>query len=398
MPTLYPHQQELINKNPKKHLLAWGTGTGKTLTAITLAKNNNVDSLVICPKSLVNQWNEQVPDGWLVLSKEQFKKRHREIKNYNCIIFDEFHYAGNHKSQITKALISYVKNYNVEFIYGLTATPYLSSIWNIYSYGIIFGKNWSWYSWSEKYFVKIKMGHRSIPIAKSVIDGNPLEKEVSTLVNNLGSTVSLNDCFYVPDQIFQVEKFDLTSEQKKAIKDNWDILPIVNYTRVAQICGGSLLGDGYTDDKFFKSEKLDRVLDLIKEHKKLIVVCHFNNEIDVISSKVKNKKIYIIRGDVKNRHEVVKQAESNDNCVVLINGACSEGYELPSFPIMVFYSYDFSLKNYIQILGRIQRAGHIKKNVYISLVVKNTIDEDIYTSVAVKKMDFQLQIYAKAQN
>jgi superfamily II DNA or RNA helicase len=136
---------------------------------------------------------------------------------------------------------------------------------------------------------------------------------------------------------------------------------------------------------------------LISEHKKIVIICRYNAEIDYIKSKVDTKHVYIIRGDVKNRAEVVKQAESDDDCVVLINAACSEGYGLPSFPIMVFYSYDFSLKNYIQMLGRIQRAGHIKKNVYISLVVSKTVDEDIWDTVANKKMDFQCEIYGKTR-
>ncbi len=74
--------------------------------------------------------------------------------------------------------------------------------------------------------------------------------------------------------------------------------------------------------------------------------------------------------------------------------SCSEGYELPTFPLMVFYSYDFSLKNYIQMLGRIQRINAIKKNVYLSLVVKDSIDSDVFTSLK-KKEDFDIAIYNK---
>ena len=392
---LYAHQQKLIDLNPSKYLLSWGTGTGKTLAAITLAKQNNQRALVICPKSLIDQWREQVPADWLVLSKEQFKKNYKTIGSYACIIADEFHYFGNYKSQLTKALLAYIKTYRPEFIYGLTATPYMSTSYNLYTYGLIFGKAWDWYKWTMRYFSRVKTGSRAIFVQKKEVDGVPIAKEMARLVNVLGNTVALEDCFDVPEQIFEVESFDLTAEQKKAIKDSFDPLPIVRFSKESQICGGSLLGDAYTESQYFKSEKLNRVVDLIAEHKKIIVVCHYNNEIDVIASKVKDKKVYIIRGDVKNRSEVVKEAEADDNCVVLVNAACSEGYELPSFPIMVFYSYDWSLKNYIQMMGRIQRAGHIKKNVYLSLVVKGTVDEDIYKTVAIKKADFQIELYKK---
>ena len=322
---LFKHQQDLIDENPKKWLLSWGTGTGKTFAAISLAKHNKQKALIICPKSLVEQWQYQVPEDWLVLSKETFKKHSPELPRYNLICCDEIHYFGNYKSQLTKSLLSYIKNYNPEYIYGLTATPYLSSSWNIYTYGLIFGRNWKWFDWNNKFFYKVKMGPRMIPMPRATIDGVPFNTYIKTIINRLGNTVSLEDCFDVPDQIFQTETFSLTKEQKKAIDDNFDPLPIVNFTRQQQICGGTLKSDGYTEDQFFKSEKLDRLLDIISEHDKLIVICRYNNEIDYIKNKIKNRKVLVIRGDVKDRHSVCLDAESSDNCVVLIQAACSEG-------------------------------------------------------------------------
>jgi superfamily II DNA or RNA helicase len=400
--TLYHHQRKLVDLAPDKWLLAWGTGSGKSLAAITICKNKGGDTLVVCPKSLVNKWKDDC--NFDVLSKEQFKKQAPNLPYYNNFILDEFHYFSNHKSQLTKSLLNYIKNHNPQNIYGLTATPYLSSTWNLYTYGLIFGRNWNWYKWKTTYFFEIIMGYRvignkkipiKIPKAKQVINGLPLDKEVARLVNCFGNTVSLEDCFDVPEQIFLTEKFELTKEQKKAIDENFDPLPIVNFSKESQISGGTLKGDAYIEDQFFKSEKMDRCLDIIQEHKKVIVVCHYNNEIDVLASKVKNKKVFIIRGDVKDRHSVVQEAEACDNCVLFAQSACSEGWEIPSFPIMVFYSYDFSLKNYVQMMGRIQRAGHIKKNVYISLVTEKTVDEDIWNTVVNKKMDFQTSIYEK---
>lgn len=402
---LYQHQQKLLDLNPKKYLLAWSCGAGKTKAAIALAEKNVSWVLVICPKSLVEQWKEQVPEGWKVISKETFKRDFCKLNRWNCLIIDEFHYFSNYKSQLTKSLLGYINIHKPEYIYGLTATPYLSSTWNLYTYGLIFGKKWNWLRWNLAYFDQVKMGKyqtktgaikdRIVPVAKQLIGKLSLEREVARLVACLGGTVALEDCFDVPEQIFQVEQFELTKEQKSAIKKAWDPLPIVRYGRAAQICGGSLKSDGYSEDQFFKCEKLNRALDLITEHKKIILVCHYNNEIEMIKSKVKGKNIYIINGDVKNRHEVVKKAEADDDCLVLIQAACSEGYELPSFPLMVFYSYNPSLKDYVQMLGRIQRAGKIKKNVYLSLVTKDSIDEDIWDCVVNKKMDFQLEIYNK---
>ena len=394
MKKLYKHQQELVDKNPKKWLLAWSTGSGKSLTAISLAKGNNQTALIICPKSIVDQWKPQVPKDWLVISKEQFKKKHKEIGKYNCIIVDEGHFFSNYKSAITKSLLSYINNYNPEYIYMLTATPYLSTMWNMYTYGLIFGRQWRWIDFDRKYFFKMKMGNRMVPMQRKKVNGLPIVHEVKNIVNSLGSTVALEDCFDVPEQVYQSETFSLTTEQKKGMDNVTDFLPIVLFTKHHQICGGSLKGDGYTEDQVFKSEKANRAIELAGEHDKLIIVCRYNNEIDHLASKIKNREVLIIRGDVKDRHSVCLRAEELDKCVVLIQASCSEGYELPSFPIMAFYSYDFSLKNYVQMVGRIQRAGRIKKNVYLSLYVKDTIDEDIYKTI-MSKRDFDIELYAK---
>jgi predicted helicase len=125
------------------------------------------------------------------------------------------------------------------------------------------------------------------------------------------------------------------------------------------------------------------------------VVCRYNAEVGNVAFKLLNSiDVVIIKGDVKDRHAEIQRANKLDKCVVVVNAACSEGYELPTFDLMVFYSYDFSLKNFIQMKGRVQRINNVKKNVYLSLINKNTIDEDVYKSIQ-KKEDFDLAIYKK---
>jgi len=172
---------------------------------------------------------------------------------------------------------------------------------------------------------------------------------------------------------------------------------IVKWTRIHQVCGGSLKGDGYTETRYFKSEKLDRLKDICKEHKKVVVVCRYNAEVEMITDSLKEKydgTIINITGQNKDRHHCIQVANKEDKCLIIINAACCEGYELPTFDLMVFYSYDFSLKNYLQMKGRIQRINNVKKNVYLSLIVKDTIDEDVKKSLD-NKVSFDIEIYNK---
>ena len=400
---LFEHQKKILELNPDKHLLAWSCGTGKTLTAIQLALKEDGHRLVICPKSLVDNWRAEIDKwggyglGFVVMSKENFKKQCSKDINwcrFTTVILDEGHFFSNLKSQLTKSLINYLKIHSPKRIYILTATPYLSSPWNIYAYAAILGITWHWLKFKKFFFYDMRMGNRTIPVAKK-----GMENEIAKLINKLGNTVKMEDCWDVPEQIFQYESFSLSNEQRSAISSLMDLSPIVRFTKEHQICGGTLKGDGYDATKRFKSEKLTRLLEIIELNNQVAIICRYNEEINYlyesIKSKYPGKNIWRITGSVsgEERHYIVEEINKSTDAIVLINAACSEGYGLPAIPLMVFYSYDFSLKNYIQMLGRIQRAGHIKKNVYLSLVTKDSIDERIYKSVAIDKKDFQTQIY-----
>lgn len=391
---LYDHQQKLLSLSPDKHLLAWECGTGKTMAALSIAMTKTDSVLVICPKSLKEQWVEQC--GHKILSKEEFKKYASKLPWYKCIIIDEAHYFTGmrglkKRSQLLKSLMDYIKKHNPKYIYALTATPYMSSPWNIYALAEILGHKINYQKFKDAFFQEVNMGLRwPVPVVKKNI-----ESKIADIVKKIGSTVKMSECWDIPEQIFQTEYFELTKEQIKAIDSIEETSAIVRWTKIHQICGGTLKGDGYVETQYFKSEKKDRILELIEKHKLIAVVCRYNAEINYLYDNIKSKRKWILNGSVKERHEVVREINEKRNGVVFIQASCSEGYGLPHIPIMVFYSYDFSLKNYIQLLGRIQRAGSIKRNVYISLLVKGSIDEDVYRSIQ-NKEDFQISIYDKS--
>jgi len=398
---LFKHQQELLEKNPKQHLLAWGCGSGKSLTAIKLVEKNAKSCLIVCPKSLKDNWKNELkkysvlPEiKWTILSKEEFKKavNDKKVLPHNAFIGDEAHYFGNMKSQLTKAVLSYLKEAKPDFVYLLTATPYMSSVWNVFALGRILGRNWNYITFKNKYFYYVRMGMMTIPKQREGI-----ENEVAKLIHQLGSTKKLEECADVPDSVFLTEYFELTAPQKKAIKELEDFLPIVLYTKQHQICGGTLSGE--LEDSFFKSEKTNRIIDLAKEHDKMVVVCRYNAELIMLKGLLTDAKIpvLILNGSTKGVQTVIDTANSSKRMVLLVNAKCSTGYNLPDFDFMVFYSLDFSLVHYLQMLGRIQRINNLHKCVYVNFVTKKTIDENVYECIQ-RKESFDIEIYAREKS
>lgn len=403
MVMLYKHQQNLINKNPEKCLLAWETGTGKSLAAIEWAKQNHgKNTLLICPKALREKWlRDIIVNGalalnpWIVHSKEDFRKRWKTMEKCEVVIVDEAHYFSGIKSDMSKALYNYIKKHKPKVLL-LTATPYMSTPWNIYTLARHLGHNWNYLDFKQKFFTDRYIGRRVVPEVKKGI-----EDDIAKLVAKIGDVVRLDECVDVPPQIFEEERYLLTEHQKKGKEGIVETNPIVRYTRYHEIENGILVSDGYSGAAFFDCDKMERIRQLCIENKKIAIVCRYNLQIEAIKQMIIgsiykdeiNKNVYIIQGSTKNKDEVVQSVEREQDCIVLINAACSEGYEIPSIGVCVFASLSFSYKDYKQMCGRFLRINKLKKNVYIHLVSEG-IDSQVYNAIMAKQ-DFDVAIYSQ---
>lgn len=422
---LWKHQQALVDLNPKKWLLAWDMGIGKTITALTLVKNNQQKGgaiykcLIVCPKSLKEQWQANVDEfipqndsGWkkayTVMSKEEFKKWILETKKpekYSRLIVDEIHTIcgmnlnPKQDSMLFKTMYAYIEYAKPEYIYLLTGTPYTSSPLSILALGLFLGrdkvnKNWSRWVFKKRFFYSFNIGRRKVWQPKK-----NLASAMNELINKLGNIVSLEDTLTdesVPEQLFTVKYFDLTKEQKDAIKDLTEE-GIARWSRQLQIESGTLKSDGYEDNKFFKNEKLEYIKTLLDKYDKFVIVCKYNLEIEMIKEVIKDHEVFVLNGKTKNKFEECNKAEASDKAVVLIQANTSMGFELPSYSPMVFYSRDFSLVNGEQMIKRILRKNKLKRNLYINLVIgdKKSTDYHVYKNIFIYKRDFQWKLYGK---
>lgn len=154
---LFKHQEDIVNADPKKCGLFLGTGSGKTLIALSLAQGR---TLVVCPKTQRDDknWQRQLEKmdkelDLTVLSKEEFKRDVLSIPKYDTLIVDEAHtiagvtptirYRNKRPepkcSQIFEACKSYILLHNPTRIYLCTATPVRNPM-AVYALGVLLGK------------------------------------------------------------------------------------------------------------------------------------------------------------------------------------------------------------------------------------------------------------------
>lgn len=399
---LYNHQKRILELNPAKSLLCWDTGTGKSLAAIALANKNSRQVLVIVPKALKEKWGRDLEihgnkhTYWILRTKEEFKRDWKSLPAADIIV-DEAHYFSGMKSQMYKDMLSYIKKHKPTHIWLLTATPYLSTPWNIYALAKILGHVWSYGMFDQKYFDRKLIFNRWIPSIKKGI-----EKEMAKLVQKIGNVVKLEDCVDVPDQVFEIEYFKETPKQTKRKEEIEELEsnPIVKYTKLHEIENGILKGDEFVPDEFIDSDKMERIIELCKTNKKVAIICRYSLQIQNVFRNLKNeltKKIYIIEGAVKDRDAVVRAVDAAEEAVVIIQAQCSEGYELPSIGVILFASLSNSFKDYKQMLGRFLRINKLKKNVFIHLITKGDVDEAWHGSI-MRKEDFDIEIYARRRD
>lgn len=419
MITPYNHQLKIWHDDPKWCLLALGTGSGKTLTALCLAQG---ETLVIAPKQQVldETWQnnlvkleKQLP--LTVISKETFRRDWDKLPYYPTLIADECHYmlgvtadtrmknGGQipRTSQMFDALYHYVEKWNPERFYLLSATP-ASKPMNVWAIGILLKKDWNFFNFREKYYIQRKMGHRSIWLPKGT---ELLRQKLADLIKSFGYTGQLSDWFDVPEQTHKTVYFELTPKQKEVMKylDETVADPMARRSYQRTVENGLLYDDMLVESpsgdhmvhrtNIFANQKDEYILERAEEFKKLLIFANYTGQIIHLEEMLKREgyTVYTLTGATKDRSSIIKNAEASAACIVIAQCGISSGYQLKSVHCVLFASKSYLCRDYIQGIGRVLRSDALKKNLYIHLVLKGGVDEDCHKAI-LSGMDFQEKI------
>lgn len=415
---LYDHQKRIIDDDKAYTGLWLGTGSAKTATALHLARGR---TLVICPKTQRDDQNWQrekakfgLTINITVLSKEDFRREHATLPPFETVIIDEAdtclgvtpnirfrkRQAIPKASQLFEALDSYIERVKPSRLYLCTATITRSpmTVWaaaKILRYKDSSGQPWDFYAFRHRFYIRLPMPGREVWLAKS---DEETKNILATLVRKLGYVGRLEDYFDVPPQTHRTIHLELTAKQRERIKQLTIEYPepIVRVGKIHQVENGVLKGDEFSPAEEFENAKIDKIIELAEEFPKLVIFAKYTAQIEAIASALrkefKEKQVFIMTGDTKNRGEILRAAEQHNNCAFIVQSQISAGWELKSYPTMIFASRTYSWADQDQALGRIQRSDAIKKNLYIYLVVKGGVDEAIDRSLLNKK-DFSERVY-----
>ena len=416
-------------------ILADEMGLGKTLQVISMllyqkekrkeAKENRLSALIVCPASLVYNWEEEfkrfAPDieirtvtGTQTDRKKllSLKKRpevlvtsydllKRDIGLYESLefdyeIIDEAQYIKNAAAAASKS----VKVINSRHRFALTGTPIenrLSELWSIFDYlmpGFLYT------------YDRFRNDFES-PITKFKDEDatKQLKNMVSPFILRRLKADVLKD---LPDKIEEIRfsRFDskqrklydaqvthmkkvLESEDYKSGKDKLKVL--AELTKIRQICcDPELITAGYDGESAKRQSCIELVQSAIDGGHKILLFSQFTSMLEILEKELHSLHIeyYKITGQTskEDRIKLVHSFNENEVPLFLISlKAGGTGLNLTGADVVIHYDPWWNLAAQNQATDRAHRIGQTKNVSVFKLIAKDTIEEKIVDMQNAKK-------------
>ena len=413
-------------------ILADEMGLGKTIQMISIFKEDHdeesksrkgkktemqhLPSLVICPASLVYNWQEEVerfaPDltcrviaGTTAARKKIISEREdvdvfvtsydllkRDISVYegltfrNCVL-DEAQYIKNSKSAAAKS----VKLIKAEHRFALTGTPIenrLSELWSIFDFlmpGFLYNQG----EFEKNYEIEITKHHDEEKTEK-------LKAMTSPFILRRKKEDVLKD---LPAKLEEVRYARLSGEQQKIydaqvvrmkemlrggeLAGEEKIKIFAELMRIRQICcDPSLVFEKYLGESAKREACIELVKSAIEGGHRMLIFSQFVSMLNLLEEDLKKEGIefYKIIGATpkEKRLQMVRDFNEGDVPVFLISlKAGGTGLNLTGADVVIHYDPWWNLAAQNQATDRAHRIGQTRQVTVFKLILRDTIEERI---------------------
>lgn len=363
--TPLPHQQRIIDLNPKKILLDWSPRVGKTLPAciwIDKPEQGN-NTFIICKKSNKKEW-QAMGTRATVITKEEFKKVAPTITKPTAIVVDEVHNFGaplfvKGRSDLATALYNLLKDNPDCHFMGLSGSMVRNTSWSFHTLLCYIGVYIDWKEWRKEFFYLQHPDYGEFRYLQrpAYFPKRNWREGVYHLRKKYCDQVSLAD---VVEYLPPVKPTVVDIPQKKYEKPIDDIVTWVHEHRHEQ----------QGKDKWI----------IEQEYKKVIIVCRYTEQINALADKLREyKDVYILNGQTKDQGDTIKQAQEAEECYFIVQAKCGEGWDGWMFDCMIFASMDDAFVANFQMHER-QRNVKNLKDIEIVYLIGGRWDQKIYES------------------
>jgi len=418
-------------------ILADDMGLGKTLQAlalIDLEKIKGKPSVVVCPKTLLYNWQSEakkftpglkvlVIDGTKSEREEMIKNAKKadliitgyatmkndselykkEKNKFNYCVLDEAQFIKNHKTKNAQI----IKTIDADYRLALTGTPLennVTEIWSVFDF-LMPGFLGPYGSFVRKFKTPIMKNNNASALKdlNKKISCFMLRRTKDKVLKELPQKIEQTDYCHLgkaQNILYQEILINVKAGIDKNIKEKGfnksQIHILAGLMKLRQVCNHPVLLLKDKDYTKYESAKLDMFLELVEEiignKRKVLVFSQFTKMLDILAKELDNKEIKYnyLSGKTKNRQELVDDFNENkEKQVFLISlKAGGTGLNLTSADNVIIFDpwWNPSVEN--QAIDRTHRIGQKKSvNVY-RLITKGTIEEKIAVLQKRKKFLF----------
>ncbi len=400
---------------------------GKTLMTINYLKNKAPKRvLIIAPKTVCPVWERELAlEGIeaLPINCKTFRDLHFIIKklpgyfvtNYETLTFtdisdcqwDAIVLDESTKIKDPRTKISQICTKNFVFVpikIVLTGTPAPENLLDYYQQiKFLFGKVLecdSWWKFKDRFFNHSGYGKYTPKFGVKQI--------LADYISEIAYCLKRDQVAIGSKKIYSTREVELTPEAKKSYDDfeeNWlnqdfnTQWAIVAFNYLHQMAGG------FPAKKEYRCEhKLAEIKELLNEdlhNEKVVIWCKYTNEIEELEKYLSIKHIVAkIDGSIsqKDRPKIIDEFNKGITQVLICQiKTAAMGIDLSGSDTAIYYSNTFSSLERMQSEDRIIHPAKTSPLLFIDLITKATIDEDLYALMLEKKTnqeDFYGAVYA----
>lgn len=417
---LYKHQIDALERTKTFNKCAYyhDMGLGKTFTGSEKMRmlNNNIN-LIICQKSKVSNWIEHcetnMPTKFVTfdLTNKQdydlfFSWRNTETKkigiiNYDLVhrreelasledftlLLDESSMIQNDKAKRTKAILK-LKVLNVILLSG---TPVGGKYENLYSQLKLLGWKITKKEFQNNY-INFEMVQYGGPLSPMIpkIKGYKNIDELKKMLKFYGADFLKSDeVFDLPEQNFNIVKVPTSKEYKEFKREKYICInekefigdtPLKTMLYARMLCGA------------YNKYKLDAFVDLLAStDDRLIVFYNFTGELEAMKDLIGERVFSVVNGAERD----LDAYENVSNSITFVQyQAGAMGLNLQKANKIIYYSLPLSSELYEQSKKRIHRIGQNRPCFYYLLLVENSVEERIKTTLD-KRNDYTQELFEK---
>lgn len=331
---------------------------------------------------------------WCLINKEGFLAipEMAWTVNWDCVILDESTFIKNPKAKVTRYFLKHFRDCPHRWI--LTGTPNPESdleFWPQLAFldGGAFGHRNFW-NFRSADFQPDSRGFKWMPKPG-------VQQKINRAVAGRAFILRRKDVALATTKIKEVRWLELPKALRSTyskveadfeLEGNQTLWAMVKYSWLQRMVGG------FIDDRLVYHGKVDCLLELLTgelSQEQVVVWFNYNSEIRACSDALHKAKVThrILWGaqDLPERLKIRQTFVDGSARILLVQQAVAQmGMDLSVSDTAIYYSMTPSFLAMSQTADRIVRVGKTSPLLYIYLVVKDSVDEDLYHAIVGKTL------------